>query len=241
MVVVDEASMIDLAMMSKLVDALAPGARLILLGDRDQLASVESGAVLADCSRALPDNTVELQRTFRFDTGIKTLAGLVNGQRTAEAWSLIESGRFANVRLVRGAPLQRAVDHYLAYMQTVAGDGDESHYRQVFALFNRFRVLCAVRQGARGVVAVNQAIERGLRASGCRITPEETWYPGRPVLITGQRLQPRSLQRRYRHLPARSRRGGQDQGLVRTGRRPPPQLPALPAAAMRDGLCHDHP
>jgi exodeoxyribonuclease V alpha subunit len=116
-VVVDEASMIDLAMMSKLVDALAPGARLILLGDRDQLASVESGAVLADCSRALPDNTVELQRTFRFDTGIKTLAGLVNGQQGEEAWSLIEISRFANIRLVRGAPLQHAVDHYFAYMQ----------------------------------------------------------------------------------------------------------------------------
>ena len=77
-VVVDEASMIDLAMMSKLVAALPAGARLILLGDRDQLASVESGAVLADCSRALPDNTVELQKTFRFDSGIKKLAGLVN-------------------------------------------------------------------------------------------------------------------------------------------------------------------
>lgn len=47
-VVVDEASMIDMALSAKLLDALRPGARLILLGDRDQLASVEAGAVLAD-------------------------------------------------------------------------------------------------------------------------------------------------------------------------------------------------
>lgn len=47
-VVVDEASMIDLALMAKLVDALPPRARLILLGDRDQLAAVEAGAVFAD-------------------------------------------------------------------------------------------------------------------------------------------------------------------------------------------------
>ncbi|MGZ5031536.1 MAG: AAA family ATPase, partial [Methylobacter sp.] len=40
LVVVDEASMVDLALMSKLLDALTPGARLILLGDKDQLASV---------------------------------------------------------------------------------------------------------------------------------------------------------------------------------------------------------
>ena len=47
-VVVDEASMLDLSLMRKLADAVAPGARLVLLGDRDQLASVEAGTVLAD-------------------------------------------------------------------------------------------------------------------------------------------------------------------------------------------------
>ncbi|PKF78465.1 exodeoxyribonuclease V subunit alpha [Vibrio sp. vnigr-6D03] len=46
--VVDEASMVDLSMMYKLVDAMPPNARLILLGDKDQLASVEAGAVLGD-------------------------------------------------------------------------------------------------------------------------------------------------------------------------------------------------
>jgi exodeoxyribonuclease V alpha subunit len=47
-VVVDEASMVDLALMAKLVDAVRPDARLLLLGDKDQLASVEAGAILAD-------------------------------------------------------------------------------------------------------------------------------------------------------------------------------------------------
>ena len=47
-VVVDEASMVDLALMAKLVRALRPDARLVLLGDKDQLASVEAGAVLGD-------------------------------------------------------------------------------------------------------------------------------------------------------------------------------------------------
>ncbi len=48
MVIVDEASMVDLALMAKLVRALPPHASLILLGDKDQLASVEAGAVLGD-------------------------------------------------------------------------------------------------------------------------------------------------------------------------------------------------
>jgi exodeoxyribonuclease V alpha subunit len=47
-VVIDEASMVDLALLSKLVQALPPQSKLILLGDKDQLASVEAGAVLGD-------------------------------------------------------------------------------------------------------------------------------------------------------------------------------------------------
>ncbi|MEL0623552.1 exodeoxyribonuclease V subunit alpha [Marinomonas arenicola] len=47
---VDEVSMVDLPMMAKLIDALPPHARLILLGDKDQLASVEAGSVLGDLS-----------------------------------------------------------------------------------------------------------------------------------------------------------------------------------------------
>jgi exodeoxyribonuclease V alpha subunit len=53
LVVVDEASMVDLPLMAKLVEAVGRDARLILLGDRDQLASVEAGAVLGDiCGRS---------------------------------------------------------------------------------------------------------------------------------------------------------------------------------------------
>lgn len=56
-VVVDEASMIDLPLMAKLVDAVADGARLVLLGDPDQLPSVEAGDVLAAILGAAGDGT----------------------------------------------------------------------------------------------------------------------------------------------------------------------------------------
>ncbi len=77
-VVVDEASMVDLAMMAKLVDALPPHARLILIGDRDQLASVEAGAVLGDLcakptgfSRAMASRLAEVtgESVPAFDAG----------------------------------------------------------------------------------------------------------------------------------------------------------------------------
>ena len=53
-VIVDEASMIDVALMAKLLDAVAEGCKLILLGDKDQLASVEAGSLFGDLCKALP-------------------------------------------------------------------------------------------------------------------------------------------------------------------------------------------
>lgn len=81
-VVVDEASMVDLAMMHQLLSALAPGARLILLGDKDQLASVEAGSVLADMCRSgdtpgpSPAFAAQLQDLLGYDLTPWTTAAL---------------------------------------------------------------------------------------------------------------------------------------------------------------------
>jgi exodeoxyribonuclease V alpha subunit len=70
---VDEASMVDLALMSKLVQALPPECRLILLGDKDQLASVEAGAVLGDICNTGRDHAYS--KTFCRSIGICPGAG----------------------------------------------------------------------------------------------------------------------------------------------------------------------
>jgi exodeoxyribonuclease V alpha subunit len=62
-VVVDEASMVDLAMMRQLLEAMRPGAVLILLGDPNQLASVEAGSVLADMVASTPTNQFPMAMT----------------------------------------------------------------------------------------------------------------------------------------------------------------------------------
>ena len=62
-VVVDEASMVDLALMTKLVEAVREDAHLILLGDRDQLASVETGAVFGDLFDDQPSRTTSAGNT----------------------------------------------------------------------------------------------------------------------------------------------------------------------------------
>lgn len=73
--VVDEASMIDLALMTKLVEALPAHARLILLGDKDQLASVEAGAVLGDICGRVPAFSVPFNRQLAALTGEALPAG----------------------------------------------------------------------------------------------------------------------------------------------------------------------
>ena len=97
--VVDEASMIDLPMMARLIDALPPHGRVIFLGDRDQLASVEAGAVLGDiCAWAgagyTPARAAELSRL----TGATVPAGegIVAGSLRDSLCLLQKSYRFGS-------------------------------------------------------------------------------------------------------------------------------------------------
>ena len=67
-VIVDEASMLDLDLSARLVEALAPRARLVLLGDAEQIPSVDPGAVLLDLTRSLPTHVVHhLRKSFRMN------------------------------------------------------------------------------------------------------------------------------------------------------------------------------
>ncbi|MGZ5070213.1 MAG: exodeoxyribonuclease V subunit alpha [Methylobacter sp.] len=182
LVVVDEASMVDLALMSKLVDALKPGARLILLGDKDQLASVESGAVLADLAlaEALRDNIYMLRKSHRFGGVIQELAEAVNQQQAELAWQILTDSRESAVQrldrdLVDYVAAQQA--DYLKLIKTGAP------FEQVHQVFNRFQVLCANRQGVNSVADINYRVEQKL-AEQQLIDLSGLWYVGRPVMVT---------------------------------------------------------
>ena len=115
-VVVDEMSMVSLTMMARLLEAVRPSARLILVGDPDQLSSVEAGAVLADIARAAgpPDadlgrrlveldllaegqpapvhGVVQLTRTWRFGGAIDALARAIRAADADAAIEVLRSG-----------------------------------------------------------------------------------------------------------------------------------------------------
>lgn len=181
-VIIDEASMVDLALMSKLAESLKPGARLVLVGDKDQLASVESGSVLADCISALQGNVIELQHTFRFDNALSEFAKAVNKGEAESISRLIEDSGTPELAWADDSWLNESGAHYLEYMEYVRTLKDEKQVPGLFKLFKSFMVLCALRFGERGVDGINRKVEAFLGRHGydCGKT---NWYFGRPVLI----------------------------------------------------------
>jgi len=218
-VVVDEASMVDLALMSKLVAAIPIDARLILIGDKNQLASVEAGSVLGDiCDRnrvhgfserfqkrfeeitgqelhvsadhnktgsGLQDCIVVLKESFRFahSSAIGRLSRSVNHGDVEKVIDLLKTPRSdiswqdtLNRNNVLQALAKQVVKGYSGYLST-----PDPH--EALEQLNRFKILCAVNIGPLGVNAVNRLSEQVLSREGF-ITPEQEWYPGRPVLIT---------------------------------------------------------
>jgi len=213
LLVVDEASMVDVALMSKVVAALPAEARLILLGDRNQLASVEAGAVLGDIcgnnpgftadfrqrlecltDQVLPEeapthitlanSVVQLRHSYRFGglSGIGQLAEAVNRGEGETGLQLLEREDLGDIRLLvkPDDPMTFAVSIYSGYLKRIAAGATVA---EVFAAFDGFRVLCALRSGPAGVVRLNQAIRHLLEMEGL-IARGVAWYPGRPVLIT---------------------------------------------------------
>ncbi len=182
LVVVDEASMIDLALMSKLVDALKPHTKLILLGDKNQLASVESGAVLADLIEAFPGKSAELKASFRFDENIKAVAEGVNEQHAEDLWQALTGGHYNNVSLLSKGVVERVVEQSHHYWQQIS---EQQSFAAIMSAFGRFQCIASNRIGPLGVIDINERVEEML--ADRRLIERENrggWYHGRPTIIT---------------------------------------------------------
>jgi exodeoxyribonuclease V alpha subunit len=192
LVVVDEASMVSLTMMAKLFAALPDRAHVILLGDRDQLSSVEPGAVLGDIAKAasepgpLHGSLVVLDKNYRFgnESNIFALCNAVRDGQVDRALEILNSGGHPDVLAGRTPPSpqiterlrQGVIAGYSAYLR--APDP-----AQALNEFKKFRVLCALRAGPYGVESLNRAIEKILREEGL-VSGEQKTYPGMPILVT---------------------------------------------------------
>ena len=193
-VIIDEASMVALPLMSALVGALKPNARLILLGDRDQLASVEAGAVLGDICNAgeenhtspLSSSLVVLEKNYRFQSGsgIAEISRAVNAGLEREALVLLKGNEAGTIvwqpsparEELRGALAEQVIQGYQSYLEAASPE-------EALEQFDRFRILCALRDGPYGVIGLNTVVENILARKGL-ISPSSLFYVGRPVLVT---------------------------------------------------------
>lgn len=186
--VVDEASMLDLALARRLLDALPPAARLVLLGDPDQLAAVEGGAVFADLctpgvadtpSALLPGALLRLTRNHRFaaDAPIGLLAAAVRQGQADTALALLRPPALAWHPPEQAAALAlQLFEPWWALLRR------QPTPAEALAAFAQARVLCAVREGPQGVHALNAVLEQAARTQA-GAAPGSLWYPGRPVLV----------------------------------------------------------
>lgn len=213
LLVLDEASMIDVPLMASIVKALPGKARLIMLGDKDQLTSVEAGSLFGDiCARGYPvwsgglcqqmqqlvgsqpvapaeqeslgDSIVILQESYRFreKSGISELALAVRSGNREHMAAVLQDRTHADLEFEQVD--SGSLPNWLAgrlYEGFGACFSATSPW-EALSVLDRFRVLCALRDGAAGVSGINSAAEHILRSKGI-IRGNEAWYRGRPIMI----------------------------------------------------------
>lgn len=190
-IIVDETSMVDLALMRQLFDAVRSDAVIILLGDPAQLYAVEAGSVLGDivaAKSASHDQMVTLRHVWRAQDDLnRSLDALRDGE---PAWcdALVANGHVDAVRwrsCIDDASLRAAVG---AWIDSHAGAfsamlGDVSDPAIAFRALRSNQILCALREGVFGSHGVN-ALVLDLLAKRFGVDVVGEWYHGRPVIVT---------------------------------------------------------
>ncbi|MFV0253565.1 MAG: exodeoxyribonuclease V subunit alpha [Beutenbergiaceae bacterium] len=183
-IVIDETSMVSLTMMARLVEAVRPQTRLVLVGDADQLASVDAGAVLGDLVAGLggadAEQVSELGPSRRFGPEINALAAAVRDGDAEAALGVLTSGT-ESVQLIDPDQVEPLVIEHAVQLRQLAATGDRE---QVLAALDQHRLLCAHREGPYGAGYWNRRIERNLAERDHRAAGLGTWYIGRPIIVT---------------------------------------------------------
>jgi exodeoxyribonuclease V alpha subunit len=203
-VIIDETSMMSVPLTARLIDALKPEARLVLVGDPDQLESIDAGAMLADLvsrhtDSVLAGKVVELTESHRF-AGTSPIARLAAAVQSSDAdraretltrigehdlsvdGAVISTARFVETDRADAAKAAEAVrvltQESLDCMREAAEGGCAE---DALAALDDIRILCAHRRGAAGVSTWNRLAESWLRGAQ---RGRGAWYAGRPVLVT---------------------------------------------------------
>ncbi len=210
---VDEASMIDVMLMTALLEALPSTARLILLGDRSQLASVEAGSLFADlcgsgeaawspqlCEELAQLTTTRLQPTGQsgpmddscilLRTGHRFHAGSGIGSLatavnsgSTEQVAQVLATGFADLEIEHCTGRERETWLRQQILRGFREMAGAATLEQGFAAMERFRFLCAVHKGPNGTEEINRLSAEVLRRAKLISWGDAAWYQGRPIII----------------------------------------------------------
>ncbi len=195
-VIVDETSMVSLSLMARLVEAVRPDARLVLVGDPGQLTSIEAGAVLGDIvgpatGAPIGDGIVVLDHVHRFGDGIARLADAIRRGEPDAVMAVLasEPGDVSWIAVDASAadsqPALAAVrDDAVAAWRDVVEAARAGAAHDAISALGALRVLCAHRRGAHGVAAWTARIEGWLATAIPGFDPDGPAYVGRPLLVT---------------------------------------------------------
>jgi exodeoxyribonuclease V alpha subunit len=201
LLVVDEVSMVDLALMAALLEALPATARLVLVGDPDQLPPIAPGAVLLDLQQpdlqaGLGDAAITLTTTYRNNGAIAAVAGALRSSLNRHAGGPLEVIRPQLERLnasdnlawqqAKGGRLPPALvvrleQHLTALADLAAGCRPErpGNWRSLLLERDRLLVLAPRRRGPWGVEGIHRTLLGEAAAA-----PVTAWPEGLPVLCT---------------------------------------------------------
>lgn len=186
-IVVDETSMVSLTMMARLVEAVRLDARLVLVGDADQLVSVEAGAVLADLVEGLSlgadPPVAKLITPHRFGVAIGELASAIRVGDAGRALDVLAAGDPHVEWVDTDRPADRLRSVLLGHALRLRAPALLGDPNVALATLDDHRLLCAHRNGSSGVQFWNRQVGRWL-AEETDIPAWANWYPGRPVLVT---------------------------------------------------------
>ncbi len=200
LLVIDEASMVDLALLRASFDALPEEAAVLLVGDSEQLASVGTGSVLRDLVEALQrdprGDLVRLHHSFRAQAALQPLnAAIAAGDTEAFAQAALAAGPAFEQRSVGDArALQTALQAHATRVQAAlvgaevldplpANETDTAGaVTRAHAALREVQLLCALRQGPFGAQACDAAIDLAFKRQ-LGLPEGQAWYPGRAVIV----------------------------------------------------------
>ncbi len=168
LVIIDEASMIDIVLLTRLLEAIPFTAKIIVLGDMHQLSSIQAGSVFNDICTAKPLSSQVFALDYNFrskgKTGIEKLARAINKNEPEQVEKILSQNKFEDIVFEDLGKKQ---------IETLLGDHVDRRYqfiaqaentKTILAKLENFKILCAHNSGRYGTLSINHLCENILRS-----------------------------------------------------------------------------